>query len=147
MTISPYKRQSHNWFGSDILNSLTDDVSTLQPLANTMTKALTDAGIKPPSELNDLAATFHSQIVDPANKAVSSGQLVNNILGYVQQQMTAQSSGSNLNKVQTTVANGGNKVLNNLTQKDQFTTLFSNPFVWVAIVAVVIIGIIVATTK
>lgn len=147
MKLNPYKRQSHNWFGSDILTSLTDDVSTLQPLANTMTKALTDAGIKPPSELKDLAATFHAEIVDPANKSVSSGQLVNNILGFVQQQMTAQSNGSNLNKVQTTVANGGNKVLNNLAQKDQFSSLFSNPFVWVAVVAVVIIAIIVATTK
>jgi hypothetical protein len=121
---------------TNFLNTSTDKIDTLQPLATTMSKALLVAGIQPPSELSNLAQSFHDNIVKPASGALS-GNPTNNILDYVAKTVTAQKSGQPLSKVQSVVAAGGNQTLNNLSTQSFFGDLFSNPITWVVIVSLI----------
>ncbi len=133
-------RIKNNWFGEDILNNLTNTASDLQPLATTMSDALRSVGITPPSELANLAQSFHDNIVVPANGTMS-GNIGDNILSFVSQNMTALANGLGLSKTNKIVANGGNNAVSSLQLSGKISDMFSNPLTWIFI-AVVIGGII-----
>jgi hypothetical protein len=119
------------------LSGIEENISGLQPLANSMATALQQVGIKPPSELADLADAFQQNIVAPVSGSISNQSVGTTIVDFFRQQMTAKANGQKLPPHLNTVANGGNSVLGVLGIQ-QF---FSNPLVVVAFV--IIIGTIV----
>lgn len=127
--------KNNNWFGSDLLSAIGNTTEALQPLATTMSSALRQAGINPPSELTNLALTFEEKIVRPISPG-PGGSLGSTIIDFVRAQMTAKNQGQKLPPVLNTVAKGGNSVLNRLENQAFFSDLFSNPFVVVGIVAI-----------
>ncbi len=70
-----------------------------------------------------------------------SGNIGDNILSFVSQNMTALANGLGLSKTNKIVANGGNKAVTSLQLSQKISDMFGSPLTWIFI-AVVIGGII-----
>lgn len=123
-----------NWFGDDLLQFTGEKLEALAPLADTMSKALTQVGVEPPRELGQLATAFQTNVVAP--QAPTGADLTDNVLNFFSMVMGQKQSGKTLTGANKTVADGGQKVLNSLT----FT---ESPWFQAVLVAVVV-GAIVA---
>lgn len=122
------------------LGTVTNTLTQLQPLASTMSTALKAAGYTPPSDLNALAAAFQAKIVAPVT-GITTGDVQQNIINFVRDQMAAKANGASLSAAQLAVANGGNNVLNRLNNSTTFTDIFTNPYVIIGFV--VIVGVVI----
>ena len=129
----------------DFLNSVELKLTDIQPLATTMSNALNQAGIKPPSELSKLAQAFHDAIVAPTQQ-YTSGNINTNIADFVKKQMDDLKSGVSLNNLNKLIARGGQTALNKLQAQATVSDIFANPFLWVGIV-VIVAGIIYFVVK
>ncbi len=95
----------------------------LSPLVPAMTQAVQGAGTTPPADSTSLADVFHALFVAPAG-APNSGSIAGDIVNYFLKPAAT--------KTQYVIQQSAAK---------PSTSLFSNPFVWVAIIAVIGLGI------
>lgn len=94
---------------NNVAGTVAGKASEIAPLAGSMSAALTNLGIQPPKELSQLAAAFHSNVVQP-NTPVTGQSPVNDIINYFGSMMKAQKSGQPLSSTQKIVAAGANQV-------------------------------------
>lgn len=142
------KRVANNADGlTGWLDKIETSISSLDPLASTMSKALLQVGIKPPSELSALSKSFHENIVAPVSQSVTNQSIGTSIVNFFKQTMNDKLNGKKLSAPLNTVANGGNAALSRLQAEKFFTDLFANPFVLVGILAIIGGIIYIATRK
>lgn len=133
-------KTSHHFNINDTLSKLSNDVAQLQPLASTMSNTLTQIGVTPPRELNNLTATFHDAVVAPVQGAISQNP-VNNVLAFFRNAVTKVQSGQPTTPTEQTAGTGAASVLSRLQSNATLSGLFSSPVMIVVVVA--IIGVII----
>jgi len=105
-------------------------LTSLQPFANTMSQALLDSGITPPSELGDLTQTFHDNIVDPLTQAKSS-VIPTNVLNFLTKSAVDYINGSSQSPTDKAIGQS-------VTQSVSNDSMFNDPILWFAILAIIV---------
>ncbi len=118
----------------DVLSVVNSGVDQLQPLADTMSKALKAVGIAPSTDINELVNQFHTNISNPNAGVTNAANMVNNVVGYFQEQLGAYKSGAPLSNVETIVAKGANTELLKIgIQKKIVDFVSANPLIVVGV--------------
>lgn len=115
---------------NNVATTVAGQASEIAPLASTMSAALKNIGIQPPTELSALASAFHTYIVQP-NTPVTGQSPVNDIINYIGTVMNKQKAGQPLSSTQQIIANGGNQIIGGITIGPMF-------FIIVAFVGIII---------
>jgi hypothetical protein len=104
---------------NNVAGAVAGQASELAPLAGTMSAALKNIGIQPPTELSALSTAFHNYIVAP-NTQVTGASPVNDIINYVGTIFKQQQSGQQLSSTQQIVANGAGSVIGGIKMGPMF---------------------------
>lgn len=123
-------------FVNNTYGDIQQSLAPLTPLADTMKKALVSIGIKPPDNIQDIAALFNQHIAAPSGQ--SSGNAADTILAYFTAAIKAKNAGQNLSNTQNIVANGGLSLIDELEAEITTGQIFKNPFFWVALVGLML---------
>ena len=130
--------------GSLVTNKLgiQDELDALKPLRDTMTSALSKAGIQVPTNFNELVNKFSNEIV---KKTGAPAGTVTDVLEYVKKQVdTANSNGiQTLSPVNQAVAQGGQNVIDD----SKIESLGNSPMLWVIIGGIFLLIIILLVVK
>jgi len=147
MNRKTWKKRSDSFNFSDLLEStgslittklgVQDELDALKPLRDTMVSALTKAGVKVPTNYNELVNTFTNEII---KKTGAPANTVTDVLDYVKKQVdTAKTTGTQtMSPVNAAIAQGGQNVIDD----NNIESLGHNPMFWVAIGAVFLIIIL-----